>query len=719
MLKRLRFRIKGILFFLSLFLIGNIINSDFSYMGNSNSDLTSTIINVFWPLILFQLLKVLLVYLLIGYIFDLIYSSAIYYVNKKWNLNISDRYVYLLLSVSFISIFMWAIINNPQLFIDNFSSKSVILDKLHNLMTDHFSPFMFLSVFYFINITALILAVPVFIEKLTNYKWFNRTVSVLKNFNYKSRRFLVSSALFITVIVIVLSVLYTGSGHKPEKKNILIISSDSVRPDRLSGNGYFRKTTPNIDRYISNSLQFRGVTTTVPRTFPAWVSVITSSTPLSNEITHMFPRSRERSEKLPSAAEYLKESGYYTSVISEFAGDIFSRIDLGFDHRLVPDMNFNVIIKQVILEKQVFLLPYLLNTAGRSAFPEIRDIAKFSDPGMLTDETIGQIKNAGDKPFFISVFYSITHFPFAATYPYYNTFADKEYRGPYKYYKQIKIRIGNDSKGKDGDGITPGDREQVQALYDGCLYQLDYETGRLLSYLETSGLLKNTIVVFTADHGENLYEYEYGIGHGEHLKGDFALEVPCIIIADNLKLDQRGEVIHKRSSIIDIMPTIFDLAGITEPDFFTGTSLFSNKKKDIEAYCETGIWFDNNKDSPLFFYHNRIDYPDISGLLEVDFFYKREGVIKQDYQNIITGSKYRAIYSGDYKLIYMPMKEGVRFELYDEKNDRDNRNNLADKKPEVLKDMKRKLYDYIYNESSGNLVKVGDYVLPFFSYPLF
>jgi len=381
-------------------------------------------------------------------------------------------------------------------------------------------------------------------------------------------------------------------------------------------------------------------------------------------------------------------------------------------------MNFNVIVKQVILEKQVFILPYLLNSTGRFLFPEIRDIAKFSDPGMLTSETIEQIKNARGNPFFITVFYSITHFPFAASYPYYKEYAKKDYKGAYKYFKQVRIKIG-DEENNVADEFTEMDKEQVQALYDGCLKEFDYEVGRILSYLEKSGLMKNTIVVITSDHGENLYEYEYGLGHGEHLKGDFALEIPFIVIADNLLPEQRGKVIEKRSSSIDIIPTVFELAEIERPDFFKGTSLFNTEKRLVDAYCETGIWFDNNKTSPLFFYHNRIDYPDISALLEVDFSFRRETVVKQDFQNIIVGAKYRAIYSGDYKLIYIPLKSGVKFELYNIKTDKDNRYNLADKDTEALKDMKKKFYDYVEKESSGNMFKMGDYVLPIFSYPIF
>ena len=68
------------------------------------------------------------------------------------------------------------------------------------------------------------------------------------------------------------------------------------------------------------------------------------------------------------------------------------------------------------------------------------------------------------------------------------------------------------------------------------------------------------------------------------------------------------------------------------------------------------MWFDNDKTSPLFFHHQRIDYPDISGVSEIDFTYKDEVVISQKYQNIVNGAKYRAIYSADINLFIFPLK---------------------------------------------------------------
>ncbi|MCL2155178.1 MAG: hypothetical protein FWH53_05890, partial [Leptospirales bacterium] len=81
--KSFKLRLKGIIFFSLLFILGNILNSGFSYMGNSSSDLTYSIIKIFWPVILFQIIKVLIVYIALGYIFDLIYGYALDYINSR------------------------------------------------------------------------------------------------------------------------------------------------------------------------------------------------------------------------------------------------------------------------------------------------------------------------------------------------------------------------------------------------------------------------------------------------------------------------------------------------------------------------------------------------------------------------------------------------------------------------------------------------------------
>lgn len=716
-----KYWIPGVIFALVMFVVSNALNLSISYMGNTSSDVSMEVVSMFWPLILMQIFKVFAAYLVISVSLNIVYASAFLFVEERFKKRIHNGFVYLLTFFSFYFFFMGKLIYNPQLFIDNFAAKSSFLTSYQIFFTDNFSPAVFYTLFYLMNLPLFFFFLSNVYGRIKKSNIAIKIVHSIELFSVKKKIIITGSLMLLLVLGIILNLSFSKNSEI-EKKNIIIISADSVRPDRISGNGYFRETTPNIDSMLADGLQFKKVITAVPRTFPAWMSALTSSYPLQHDIGHMFPRSRERSLEFNSAVKYLAQKGYYTSVLSEFAGDIFSRVDLGFETVKAPDMNFNVIVKQVILEKQVFLLPFVLNRAGRFIFPEIRDFAKFSDPEMLTRETISEIDKSGEKPFFITVFYSTTHFPFSATYPYYNMFADKKYEGPYKYFKQIVVQIGDD--GEDGDApdnsiVSEADKAQVNALYDACLFQFDKEIGRIIAHLKKRNMLDNTLVIVTSDHGENLYEYDYGIGHGEHLRGDFALSVPLIFYSGMLDAKFKGNIIDKTGSMIDIMPTAFDLLQIDSPSFFRGQSLFNKVEGGIDAYAETGIWFDNNKSSSLFFYHNRIDYPDISGILEVDFGYNREGVVKQYYQNIIRGSKYRAIYSGDYKLIYIPMAKSVKYELYNYKKDGDNRFNLAESHPQILEHMKNKFFEFAKEESAGNYYKVGQYLLPFYTDPIF
>ena len=117
-----------------------------------------------------------------------------------------------------------------------------------------------------------------------------------------------------------------------------------------------------------------------------------SKYPMTHGINHMFPRTRERNIKFDTAVSYLNEHGYRTAVISDFAGDIFPRIEMGFKKVIAPQMNTSVLIKQIMLEKQTFLLPFITNKFGLFFFPEIRDFAKLSFSGVLTEETINEIR---------------------------------------------------------------------------------------------------------------------------------------------------------------------------------------------------------------------------------------------------------------------------------------------------------------------------------------
>jgi len=361
-------------------------------------------------------------------------------------------------------------------------------------------------------------------------------------------------------------------------------------------------------------------------------------------------------------------------------------------------------IKQIILKYHIFLLPFLTNRIGFALFPEIREFAEFADPKFVVDDIKSEINKSikANKPFFITTFFSITHFPYPACYPYYNYFTDTAYTGPFKYSKNRVVSL--DSKGVASE-YQPSLQEigYIRALYDGCLYAFDEAVGKVIQYLKDKNLYDNTIIIILSDHGENLYEHEYGMGHGEHLRGKYSLVIPCIFSGPGIP---HGQYLAIRSAI-DIAPTILDVVSIQQPQSFDGTSLFKSHNRIFDAYCETGIWFDNIGN--FFFQKKRIMYPDITGISTIDFENNDEITVTPYYENLITIAKHRCIIANNTKLIYMPTHYGIEYELYDISKDPEERNNIY-KTSQQSNVMKQKLFSIFKHD--GRIKLYNGYFIP-------
>ena len=110
---------------------------------------------------------------------------------------------------------------------------------------------------------------------------------------------------------------------------------------------------------------------------------------------------------------------------------------------------------------------------------------------------------------------------------------------------------------------------------------MDAQVGRILDQLESSGLDKNTVVVFTSDHGYHMGE------HGHWQKNTLfenATRVPLIISTPNFKND--GSISNNPVELIDIYPTLMDLTNINTPEHVVGKSLLpiiNNKNASRKA----------------------------------------------------------------------------------------------------------------------------------------
>lgn len=462
----------------------------------------------------------------------------------------------------------------------------------------------------------------------------------------------------ILIVCIMAFGIYFFQGTRNEGPNLIIIASDSFRYDRVSAFGGRSGLTPNIDALAGDGFSFHDFHVQLPRTFPSWYCLFSGKYPAQHGVRHMFPRRDEIARADAGLPSLLAKNGYTTSVVADYAGDIFSRMNC-FQRVNAPGFSFATLIQQRSLEIQCMLLPFLQNRAGRFAFPELRAFAHNSDPEFLKNDVIRELERlSGTKKFFFTIFCSTTHFPYASPYPWYKQYAEKEYRGEYKY-----LKINDPTK---SSVISDADKQQIAGLFDGACASIDDAVGEITAWLKKNGLYDNSIIVFTADHGENLYDDGLDLGHGEHFRGEYATHVPCIIkFHDAYKKHVAVAGYNGIVEQVDFMPTIMDILKLSARDDAAGISfrpVIEGRQAKIPrvAFSETGIWFVDTGDQ--FFQKQRIRYPDVSVLCRLEE-PDNQVVLKEEYDDLITIAKHRAVFNETHKLIYIPTREGARYEL--------------------------------------------------------
>ncbi len=697
----------GLIVFGLFFAYGIANNLSFSYMGNSSETAKKFIMDNFLGEIIFFILKLVVIYAVLGIIFGLagrlILNSYQKHVRGKFfSMKVQIMLNSLISFILYLPFFMKNIILYPQVYMNGFYSKSPVFKSVTEFLTDSVSPVFFTV----LQIVFLVLMTGIFIYSLKN----TAAAIIEKHRKHIFRYSVPVAAAALAATAFMAFNGDSGLNRDENRPNVIILASDALRPDHISANGYKRATTPNIDKIIESGIDFKNANIEIPRTFPSWVSTLTGQFASTHGIRHMFPTSRDLNRNFRALPELLNKNGYETSVIGDYAADIFTRIDLGFKHVDTPYFNADHILYQAILDAHVFLMPFLTNQKGLDFFTFLKDSAYFCPPELVTERIMKYIKNTKGKPFFITTFFSSTHFPYAPPYPYYKTYAEKGYTGPYKYLKQQIIALDNQKVSKT---LSETDKRQVNALYDGGLHAFDREVGRIIKFLEKNGLKKNTVIIVLSDHGENLYEGKLGMGHGEHFRGLYATRIPLII--NYAGLTDRRKDIKSLVRNVDLAPTILELMKVKNTFTMEGKSLIpvikGTEKQSRFAYGETGIWFDNSRKNGLFFQNQRIMYPDITGLSMVDFHFDKQVVLNDNYRDIINMAKHRYIFDGRYRLIYIPLQDRIEYELYDTEKDPLAENNIASRRPDIVKRLSKELFRWV-TRNSDVMVKNG------FIYPL-
>jgi len=494
--------------------------------------------------------------------------------------------------------------------------------------------------------------------------------------------------------------------------NLIFLGVDSLRPDRLRALGCPRVVVPNLDAFSEKSVVFREAFTPLARTAPSLVSLFTGVEPHTHGIRHMFPPRNRRTVRVPTLPRILAGRGYRSEVVTDYAGDMFKRIDLDFDAVHGPEaFNLQLVVKGEILNRTPAFLPLFNNALGHRLFPVLRALPANADPDLTADRFLERLEAMdGDRPFLLTGFFTGPHTPYAASYPGYRLFTDPEYEGDNKY--AYFVRSLDRLAGLE-EALPEHEVNQIRALYDGACHQMDAALGRIFRAIRRRGLWHRTIIVVFADHGESLYEPRNTSDHGKWFWGDEANRIPLIFAGG--PVEDRAGIVDGVVRITDVVPTILSLLGMESPPTVEGVDLGPRMKGEscepLALFAETGIWLDSSttfRDD-----ETALTYPSVEQLLvpEADSVM----VLRDVFNDTVEEAKHRCLRTDRWKLVYVPTRTGVRYHLFDVKKDPANLHDLAGTQPWRVWRLAHRLHHWMKGDPGKHFDDLG-HLVPAYRY---
>jgi len=328
-----------------------------------------------------------------------------------------------------------------------------------------------------------------------------------------------------TIALTALLVLMTACSPI-RRENVILIVVDTLRADHLSLAGYARATSPRLAEYAPRGTYFDRFHSHSSWTRPSVATILTSLMPRSHGIVTSGDALSRAVVTLPEA---LRIAGYDTLA---FVANPQIHPALGFDQGF--ESFFDLFRKE--------LNPMLI-------VPE--DIPASATDAEALAKTIAVLRAEAHSPFFAYVHLLDPHGPYTPDAADAAEFAISGYRGP------ISGSIHDFAKLALAPAVEAADLAQFKALYDAEIRGTDRDLGAFLDDLDRAGMLANTHVLVTSDHGEEFLEHG-GTGHGRKLHEE-QIHVPLLWIGPGVP---RGKVVHDLAGLVDLAPTLIDLLGV-------------------------------------------------------------------------------------------------------------------------------------------------------------
>jgi arylsulfatase len=319
-------------------------------------------------------------------------------------------------------------------------------------------------------------------------------------------------------------------GRAEPARFALLLTSDTLRADRLSAWGGPRGLAPRLDALLEESVVFESAFAPCSYTLPSVSALLTGRHP---EELGLYGNASRMGAEFATLAGVLGLHGWRTgAVVSNYVLRQGTGFEQGFE---IYDATF----PQREANRE---MPERIAGATTDAALEVLDRLR-----------------AGGRPVFLWVHYQDPHGPYTPPGELRERFLEAARRAPGG---DRRLEVDPEHR---GHGSIPayqsvgghGDVAFYRAGYDGEVAYLDAEVARLLDGLDERGLLERAFVVFTADHGESLGEDDYWFAHGEYLTEPL-VRVPLAFRVPGRAPERRGDL----AALVDVFPTLLGMLGI-------------------------------------------------------------------------------------------------------------------------------------------------------------
>ena len=369
------------------------------------------------------------------------------------------------------------------------------------------------------------------------------------------------------------------------RPNILFLMVDEMRWDAMSSMKHPAVSTPNLDRIAREGTLFSASYTASPVCSPARACAFTGRHAHVHGVIANGVPAHEGEIFLPSI---LKHYGYHTAISGKLHYTP-EQFDYGFDQFWTftaegptPEAGYMAYLKKKHGSPAKFT-----RVPGTCPWPNDelgRDVGLFSYPRedfeteWITDRSVEYLRSrkdaanrgaAGQQPWFLFTSYLKPHSPSVEPEPYFSMFDPKAMPVPKLPPNAHEIRAQFQGQQKRHHVDNEEMMRRMSAIYYGSICHVDSQIARILRELDTLGMADNTLILFTADHGNMLGD------HARWFKGvqyEGSAHVPLLWRAPKGSPENKGGVINKPVDTTDLVPSILETVGLPTPDGVQGRS---------------------------------------------------------------------------------------------------------------------------------------------------